>query len=49
MRKFASFDDCVVDVVDQEVAVLSFRKLVALLEKARELPPGLLESYGDYR
>ena len=49
LRKFVSFEYLVVEVVGQEVAVVSFRKLVALLEKARELPPAFLESRVDYR
>ena len=48
LRKFASFGYFVVDVVGQEVAFMSFRNLVALLEKARQLPPAFHESRVDY-
>ena len=43
-----SFEDFVVDVMGQEIAVVSFKNLVSLLEKAWELPPIFLESRVEY-
>ena len=48
LRKFVWFGDFVVDFVGQDIAVVSFKKLFSLLEKARELPPNFFESRVDY-
>ena len=44
LRKFASFDDIVVDAMGHAVAQVSFRRLVTLLDEARSLFPPYLEN-----
>ena len=48
MRKFASFNDFVVDAVGHAVAQVSFRRLVSFFDKARSLSPPYLENRVDY-
>ena len=48
LRNFESFDDFVVDVVGNEIALVSFRGLVSLLTRARGLWKSFLQSLVDY-
>lgn len=49
LRKFALFDEFVVDIVGNEIALVSFRGLLSLLKKARGLSKPFLQSRVDYR
>ena len=48
LRKFAAFDDFVVDAVGHAVAKVSFRRLVSLLDETRCLSSPNLENRVDY-
>ena len=48
LRKFVLFKDLVVDAVGHAVAQVSLRRLVSLLDEARELSPPYVENRVDY-